>query len=78
MFSVHAPLQDDAQRSGFNSEFLEMIATIDMQVPTIFLGDFNGTVSPGRDYNSGAGVVCPLLSRLLGPGGPLLDLQLVV
>ena len=35
-------------------------------------------MSPERDYNSGAGVVCPLLSRLLGPGGPLLDIQLVV
>ena len=30
LFSVYAPLQDDAQRSGFNFEFLEMIATIDM------------------------------------------------
>ena len=78
LFSMYAPLQDDAQRIGFNAEFLEMISSLDMQVPTIFLGDFNGTISPERDYNSGTGLVCPLLSRLLGPGGPLLDLQLVV
>ena len=78
LFTVYAPLQNDAQRTAFNSEFMALIASLDMQIPTIFMGDFNGTVQPNRDYSSGAGPVCPLLTRLLGPGGPLLDLQLVV
>ena len=75
LFSVYAPLQDDAQRTVFNSE---LVPSLDMQVPMIFLGDFNGSVFPERDYSSGVGPVCPLLSRVLDPGGPLLDLQLVV
>ena len=74
LFSVYAPLQDDAQRTVFNSE---LVPSLDMQVPMIFLGDFNGSVFPERDYSSGVAPVCPLLSRLLGRG-PLLDLQLVV
>ena len=78
LFTVYAPLQQDETRGVFNAAFLEMVATLDMQVPTLLLGDFNGTVHPEQDYNSGSGQVCPLLSRLLGPGGAFLDLQLVV
>ena len=35
-------------------------------------------MSPKQDYSAGDGVVCPLLTHLVGPGGPFLDLQLVV
>ena len=57
---------------------MDMVAILDMQIPALFMGDFNGMVAPYRDYPSGEGSVCPLLTRLLGPGGPLLDLHLVV
>ena len=78
VFSIYAPLQRDATREAFNLAFIDLVASLDMQLPTLFMGDFNGTIAPERDYSSGEGPVCPLLSRLLGPGGPLLDLQLVV
>ena len=54
------------------------MSILDMQIPTLLCGDFNGTINPSRDYTSGDAPVCGLLSHLLGPGGPLLDLQLVV
>ena len=64
-----------------------VLATLDMQLPTLLLGDFNGTVTPARDHHlsrqnghapKGDGTVCPLLARLVGPGGPFSDLQMVV
>ena len=78
IFTVYAPLPRDEEKEIFTAAFLEMVSGLDMQVPTLFLGDFNGTVNPAEDYASGEGSVCRLLSHLLGPGGPLLDLQLVV
>ena len=78
IFSVYAPLPRDPGREAFNGTFLEFVAALDMQVPTLLLGDFNGTVAPDRDHRSGAGPVCPLLTRLLGPGGPFIDLQVSV
>ena len=42
------------------------------------MGDFNGSVCPTRDYSKGDGFVCSMLARLLGPGGPFLDLQMAV
>ena len=78
VFSVYAPLRRDPTRDEFTRLFLELVAMLDMQIPTLLLGDFNGSVSPSRDYSSGEGSVCGLLSRLLGPGGPFMDLQLLV
>ena len=78
IFSVYAPLQRDPGRDVFTAAFLEMVACLDMQIPTLLLGDFNGTISPDRDFSTGEGQVCRLLTRLLGPGGPFLDLQMVV
>ena len=61
---------------------LMKLATLEMQLPTLLLGDFNGTITPVRDYSKGDGTVCPLLSRSLGPGGPFFflggGLQMVV
>ena len=52
------------------------MCALDLQVPTLLLGDFNGSVDPTRDYSAGEQrTVCPVLSRLLGPGGPLIDLH---
>ena len=78
IFSVYAPLPRDPCREAFTSAFLEMVSSLDMQVPTILLGDFNGSICPDRDYSSHEGPVCRLLSRLLGPGGPFVDLQVAV
>ena len=75
---MYAPLPRDPGREAFNGTFLEFVAALDMQVPTLLLGDFNGTVAPDWDHRSGAGPVCPLLTRLLGPGGPFIDLQVSV
>ena len=30
---------------------METVATLDMQLPALLLGDFNGTVTPARDYS---------------------------
>ena len=40
---------------------MDMVAILDMQTPTLLMGDFNGTVSPERDYSVGEGPVCALL-----------------
>ena len=75
LFSIYAPLQRDTIRDEFNSAFPDMVFGLDMQVPTLIMGDFNGTIAPQRDYQHTQNpVVCPLLARLLGPGGPFLDL----
>ena len=78
VFTVYAPLSRAPEREAFNGVFLEFVAGLDMQIPTLLMGDFNGTVASDRDHSSGLGPVCPLLSRLLGPGGPFIDLQLAV
>ena len=78
VFSVYAPHVGDACRESVRSECVAFVASLDLQIPTLILGDFNGTVNPVRDYRSQTGPVCPLLTRLLGPGGPLLDLQLLI
>ena len=69
LFTVYAPLQEDVTRAAFTSAFLDVVAILDMQVPTLLMGDFNGTVAPNRDYNHSDKMPCGLLSRLLGRGG---------
>ena len=78
VFSVYAPLQRDSARPAFNAAFIEFVAQLDMQIPTLLLGDFNGSVAPERDFTAGHGSVCPLLTRLLDLGGPFIDLQMAV
>ena len=48
-FSVYAFLQRDPCREVFTTTFLAMVASLDMQIPTLLMRDFNSTVSPGRD-----------------------------
>jgi len=78
VFSVYAPLHGNPILEMFRMAFLEMVSSLDLQIPTLLMGDFNGTISPERDYSSGLGHISPLLARLLGPAGAFLDLQLVV
>ena len=79
IFTVYAPLRRyTALREAFDRDLLDLIFSLDLAVPTLLLGDFNGSVEPAIDFSAGEGPVCPLLTRLLGPGAPLLDLQLAV
>ena len=79
--SIYAPLashRHGADRLQWNDLMLELLHGFDMQIPTLLLGDFNGSVLPERDYRSTSGArraVCPLLARLLGPGGAWLDVH---
>ena len=62
VFSVYALLQRDPVRDIFTRLFLDMVAALDMQIPTLMMGDFNGTISPDRDYHAGEAlsVLCSL------------------
>ena len=77
--SIYAPLESTrrgADRMQWNALMLEHLHGLDMQIPTLLLGDFNGSVLPERDYLSSSGArraVCSLLAQLLGPGGAWLD-----
>ncbi len=78
LLSLYAPLSTQAvDRERFALAMVELTYTLDMQVPTLLLGDFNGTLCPARDTASGVHYnhlpVCPLLTALLGPGalGPM-------
>ena len=76
LLSVYAPLPGSVDRVPFDRAMVELVHTLDMQIPTLLLGDFNGSVNPARDYRSQSGShrpVCPLLAQLLGPGRPLVD-----
>ena len=66
IISVYAPLQSDPQRKAFNALFWETLCEWDMQIPMIMLGDWNGQFDANH-------ATCPLLMKLLGPGGPFLD-----
>ena len=78
IYSVYAPLPWDPGRVSFNNAFVDFMASLDMQIPTLLLGDFDGTMAPNRDHSSGARPGCALLSRLVGSGGPFTDLQMAV
>ena len=68
MVSVYAPLQtQEVERRRFNAAFAAFTHELDLQRPTLLLGDFNGTVG-GRNS-------CSLLAHLLGPGGAWIDLH---
>ena len=81
LLSVYAPLQTRQQeviRCKFSEALLAVTHVLDMQVPTLLMGDFNGSVLPGRDFQgttSSRRAACSLLSRLLGPSGAWVDVQ---
>ena len=66
--SVYVPLADanhGVDRARWHELMLEHLHGLDMPVPTLLLGDFNGTVLPERDYLSASGskrAVCPFLA----------------
>ena len=79
LLSVYAPLQEQEEaRACFDDALLEVVHSLDMQVPTLILGDFNGSVCPARDYQGRSGArrpVCALLGHLLGPSSPWVDVH---
>ena len=81
LFSVYAPLQQRShavRREKFVASMLQLCSELDMQVPTLILGDFNGSVDPEVDFlgeSSKRREACPLLQRLLGPGAAWVDVQ---
>ena len=81
LLTVYAPLQVRAQlvaREQFVGMMLEVVHGLDMQTPTLLMGDFNGSADPARDFLSSSGArraVCPLLRQLLGPGSPWVDVH---
>ena len=84
LLSVYAPLREHDQRSeraSFDLAMMECLHTLDMQVPTLVMGDFNGSLMPAQDYHSLTGArraACPLLAHLLGPGAPWVDVHRVL
>ena len=64
--NVYAPVtrwavdQEDVERVWFQEMFIEAVSALDLGIPTLFAGDWNGTVHPERDYGGrgvrGAGV----------------------
>ena len=83
-FSLYAPMQGhglELLRSQFADALMEVVHALDMQVPTLLMGDFNGVLCPGRDCNgesSHCRHVYPILASLLGPGAPWVDVQAVL
>lgn len=79
LLSVYAPLREpEPERAVFDQAFLGLVEALDMQVPTLLLGDFNGSLVPSRDYrgrDAARRPVCPLLAALLGPGAPWVDVH---
>ena len=81
LLSVYAPLQvrdQQVARAQFTAMVLEVSHTLDMQMPTLLMGDFNGSMDPPSDFLSSSGhrrPPCPLLSQLLGPGGAWVDVH---
>ena len=79
--SIYAPLQEHGQatlRERFVNAFQEFSHVLDMQVPTLLVGDFNGSLIPAYDFahtSTQRRHPCPLLSHLLGPGGAWLDVH---
>ena len=67
---LYAPLRtQEAERQRFDAALAAFTHALDLQRPTLLLGDFNGNIG-GRDP-------CPLLVQLTGPGGAWVDLQQV-
>ena len=81
LLSIYAPVADRSQqveRDRFNLAMLQLTHELDLQIPTLLMGDFNGSANPSRDYKGVTGhrrPHCPLLPQLLGPGGAWLDVQ---
>ena len=81
LLSVYAPVAARGQqleRARYALAMAQLTPELDMQMPTLLLGDFNGSAFPHRDYLAGgahARPACPLLVDLLGPGGAWVDVQ---
>ena len=78
LISIYAPLlTQPIERERFVLAMLQLTHGLDMQTPTLLLGDFNGTLPFSNDATSSNRPanhpICPLLAALLGPGRAWLD-----
>ena len=79
LISIYAPLQtlqQAVERMKLVEALGEVTHILDLQEPVLMLGDYNGSVCPARDFLGESGTrreACPLLARLLGPGGAWVD-----
>ena len=76
--SFYAPQAKSEEAPRFRAAVIEVLTALDAAVPTLLLGDWNGTTTPSRDYLSGSGPSCPLLGWILGPGTPWRDALVAV
>ena len=84
LLTLYAPLQtrqQQVERSKFVAALIEVTHGLDLQVPTLLMGDYNGSAFPNRDFlgeTSARRGACPLLTHLLGPGGAWVDLHAAI
>jgi hypothetical protein len=84
LLTLYAPLQtrqQQVERSKFVAALMEVTHGLDLQVPTLLMGDYNGSAFPNRDFlgeTSARRGACPLLTHLLGPGGAWVDLHAAI
>ena len=82
LLSIYAPLQERhcaVERVRFVEAMLALVHSLDMQVPTLLMGDFNGALLPARDcHGSHSRPPCPLLQQLLGPGSAWVDVHVAL
>lgn len=67
---------EKAESLWFCNEFISFVSALDLNIPTILCGDWNGSQNPKRDYEGPAKnrLPDPLLVSLTGPGGHFTDL----
>ena len=79
LLTVYAPQADDTEaKAEFTRCMLAVVHGLDMQLPTLLMGDFNASTHVERDFGIRRPKVCPLLTALLGPGRPFVDLLVEV
>ena len=72
IISIYAPVRGDKSRDAFTNDLWDAVMEWDMGIPTLLLGDFNGTSpeSPSQGHTASQ-----LMTKLVGPGGPFIDIH---
>ena len=74
LLSIYAPLAErglEVERAKFAETLQTLTHELDIQIPTLLLGDFNGSFNPARDFlRSSVRLRPPALSLALTPSRP--------